>query len=453
MHISSGKRKDYPAMVTVPGKDKMQRNEQKTARLFAVMQRADDPDIARARQQIEEDLRGGATGIAVIFAGAPNAWRFGLPARADIMEKLFDGIDLANLHIRIDNHPHGQALTEKCVEFLQKKRLELKSTQITFSIDPIAVLASTGRLKMSLAALKASLPQSMSAFFSSGLPGIVLEADGRPFHNAGASRAQEIGAMLAVAHSHLQMVEEGRHHIAYALPHIGFATALDQDPARNIAKMQVLQMLWHKLQKDHGIASPVAAPIHVETSMRMMTRRDCLTNISRATAAALAAIAGGAVSLSVLPYSLPLGLPNAQARRVARNCPLVFTRETAPTALISGSALTPNAALVEKLAAAAWEEFRFFEQQGGILPSLVNGSLIRRIHKAQELRLSAYLRSKQAPIDIADFAGTADKGAAIYAQKPVSFQAEGIEQCTPLTFCRTESLLAGAAANAPGETV
>jgi len=424
-----------------------------TARPVTIMQRADDPDIARARQQIEEDLRHGATGIAVIFAGAHNAWGFGLPPRADTMEKLFDTIALANLHIRIDNHPHGQALTEKCVEFLQKRRLELKSAKITFGIDPVAGLAAGGRLKMSLAALKASLPQSMSAFFSSGLPGIVLEADGRPFHNAGAGRALEIGIMLAIARSHLQMVEEGRHHIAYALPHIGFAAALDQDPARGIVKLQVLQSLWHKLQREYyGIASPFSAPVHIETSMRMMTRHDSLSNISRATAAAFAAFAGGASSLTVLPHSLPRGLPNRAARHTALNCPLIFAREAAPAELISGRALAPNAALVEKLAAAAWEEFRLFEQEGGIWQSLVNGSLIGRIHKAQEARLAAYRRGERALVQAEEPEAGADNSSAVYAQKPVPYRPEGIEQCAPLSFRRLESLLADAADKEPAAT-
>lgn len=419
----------------------------------AVMQRADDPDIARANRQLKEDLRGGATGIAVIFEGAHNAWRFGLPAEPDTLEKLFDNVDLANLHIRIDNHPHGQALTERCVEFLQKRHIDPKSTKITFSIDPAATLAATGRLKMSLAALKASLPQSMSAFFSSGIPGIVLEADGRPFHNAGAGCAQEIGIMLAIADHHLQMVRDGRHHIAYALPHIGFATALDQDSIQGIVKLRVLQMLWHKLQAEHGIAAPFHAPIHVETSMRMMTKRSSLTNITRTSAAAFAALAGGAASLCVLPYSLPLGLPDSSARREARNCSLVFLRETAPAKLLSGNALIPNAALTEQLAANAWEEFRLVEQQGGILQSLVEGNIARRINETQDLRIASYIKGEQDIIGTTEFCDAAsaseNAGSAVYDREPASFQAEGIEHCPALSFRRIDSLFEEAAANAP----
>jgi len=418
---------------------------------FAIMPRADDPNLARANAQLKADIAGGANGVAVIFEGAHNAYGYGLPAEAASLDKLFDGVELDGLHIRIDHHPHGQALTEKCVEFLHKRRFDPKTTKITFGIDPIATLATTGRLKMSLAALKASMPQSMSAFFSAGLPGVVLEADGRIFHNAGASRAQEIGAMLAIARSHLQMVEHGRHHVAYALPHIGFATALDQDVAQSIAKLHVLQRLWQKLQAAYDIESPFPTAIHAETSMRMMTARDSRANTPRASAAAIAAIAGGASSLTVLPYSQPLGLPNAEARREARNIPLIFTREASPAELISGSALVPNAALVESLAAAAWEEFELFEKQGGILQSLTDGSLLRRISDAQDLTIASHLKGEEGIIGTTDYRADAADEDGIYDEPRREFEPQGIEHCKPLSFRRLDAIFEEAEANMPSD--
>jgi len=420
-------------------------------RAFAVLARADDPDAERASRQLKADIAGGAGGVVVVFAGAHNAFGYGLPAEAASLDKLFAGIDTEHLHIRFDNHPHGQALTEKCVEFLQKKRINPKTARLTFGIDSVAALATTGHLKMSLAALKASLPQSMSAFFSSGLPGVVLEADGRLFHNAGATRAQEIGAMLATARAHLQMVESGRHHIAYALPHIGFATALDQDPAQNIAKLQVLQRLWHKLQREYGIDAPVSAQIHAESSMRMMTARDSRLNTARTAAAAFAALAGGADSLSILPYSQPLGLPNAEARQLARLTPLVFTLEAAPAELISGSNLAPNAALVERLAAAAWAEFELIESKGGILAMLINGGLAARFNEARDLGIAACLRGEKNIAGTSIYRAEAADKAGIYPQKPHKFTPQGIKHCEPLMPMRLDELYEQAVANAPGD--
>ena len=69
---------------------------------WSVMQRADDPDIERARFQLKEDIANGATGIALIFEGANSAYGFGLPAKAETIPTLFDGVSLDGLHIRVD---------------------------------------------------------------------------------------------------------------------------------------------------------------------------------------------------------------------------------------------------------------------------------------------------------------------------------------------------------------
>jgi len=443
--------RDLQAMSIRPSKSTFSRGNQASGAAMAVLARADDPDTERANRQLKADLAGGAQGVAVIFEGAHNAYGYGLPVEAESLETLFAGIDTDSIYIRFDNHPHGQSFTEKCVEFLQKRRINPKTARLTFSIDPIAVLATAGHLKMSLAALKASMPQSMSAFFSAGLPGVVLEADGRPFHNAGATRAQEIGVMLSIARAHLQMVESGRHHIAYALPHIGFATALDQDAAQNIAKLQVLQHLWHRLQREYGIDNPLSAQIHVETSMRMMTARDSALNTARTAAAAFAAAAGRAGTISVLPYSQPLGLPDADARRLARLTPLIFTRENTPPELISGTSLAPNAALVENMAAAAWDEFQLFESKGGILAMLTDGSLAARFNEARDLGIAACLRGEKSIIGTSIYrAENADK-AGIYPLSPRCFVPQGIKHCTPLAQMRLDSLYEDAQANAPSD--
>lgn len=418
--------------------------------VWSVMQRADDPDIKRARQQLVDDLANGATGVALIFEGANSAFGFGLPAKVETIPTLFDGLDLDGIHIRLDNHPHGRAIADGFIDYLQQRRINPNRTQLTFSTDPTAVLATTGKLKMSIAALKASLPQSMSGFFSSGIPGVVLEADGRPYHNAGATAAQEIGAMLSVALGHLKMVEEARHHIVYALPHIGFATALDQDPAMGLAKMRTIRHLWRKLQEERGVPTPFPAVIHVETSMRMMTRMDAETNIARASMAAYAAVSGGASSLSILPHSFVFGLPDSAARRIARNSQRILIDENA-----TPLSKHPNrrAADADALAEAAWQEFQRLEDEGGIMQSLIDGNLERRIEEARDLRLVSYHKKERAIVGTSIFTAAQTEPFGILDAKPKAFIAEGITHCQPLARGRWDEDLLEVQKMAPVELV
>ncbi|MFZ1681485.1 MAG: methylmalonyl-CoA mutase, partial [Rhizobiaceae bacterium] len=62
---------------------------------WTVMARVDDPDPARAARQACDDLMNGATGLAVVFEGAPNAFGYGLPANPDALATVLDGVDLS----------------------------------------------------------------------------------------------------------------------------------------------------------------------------------------------------------------------------------------------------------------------------------------------------------------------------------------------------------------------
>ena len=60
----------------------------------------------------------------------------------------------------------------------------------------------------------------------------------------------------------------------------------------------------------------------------MMTARDPYVNVMRGAIAAFSAGLGGADSVSVLPHTLAVGLPDSLARRLARNGQLILLRES-----------------------------------------------------------------------------------------------------------------------------
>lgn len=360
-------------------------------RPWAVLQRIDDTDPDRAAVQVKDDLEHGATGLSLVFAGAPNAFGYGLPASEAALEAVLKDVPLNRAHVRIDVHPASRAMADWLVGLLGKRRADPSKLSLCFGIDPAAIFAGTGRLRMSIEALKASMPQSLAHFFGLGVPGILLEADGRVYHNAGATEAQELGAMLSAALTHLRLFQDARQALVYAAPHIGFALSVDQDQFLSMAKIRALRRLWAKVRQDCAIP-PSPATIHAETSWRMLTAKDCETNILRNTIAAFAAAAGGADTLAVIPHTIPHGLPDASARRIARNTQLVMMGEShldfvADPGCGSGSL----EALTEALCEAAWSEFRQLEAEGGILDSLLAGHIQGRIVAARDERAKSYV--------------------------------------------------------------
>src|SRR5690606_33880344 len=157
---------------------------------------------------------------------------------------------------------------------------------------------------------------------------------------------------------------------------------------------RALRRLWSHLQETCGIA-PSPAKVHVETSYRMLSASDPETNILRSTLAAAAAAAGGADTISVVPHTMPNGLPERRARRLARNAQLVLSTETHLSSLTDPSASTEDLdILTASMCAAAWEEFRQIESEGGLLSSLAAGHVQRRVAHARAHRLETLRAGK-----------------------------------------------------------
>ncbi|MER8841788.1 methylmalonyl-CoA mutase subunit beta [Mesorhizobium sp. M0913] len=411
---------------------------------WIVSQRIDDPDIGRASAQALEDVAQGATGLSLVFEGAPNAFGYGLPRTAEALEGVLDGVPLNRIQIRIDAHPWSRAVADWLVAFLTKRRSDPAKLNLSFGIDPAAIFAGTGRLRMSIEALQASMPQSLAHFFSMGVPGVLLEADGRVFHNAGATDAQELGTMLASAVSYLRLFEKARQPLVYAAPHIGFALSVDQDQFVSTAKVRALRRLWARVQEACSIP-PSTASIHAETSFRMMTAADPETNILRTTIAAFAAAAGGADSIAILPHTIAHGLPAGFARRVARNAQLIMANESHIDHVadpVCGSGAVE--ALTAELCAAAWQEFQQIEAEGGVLTSLEQGHIQRRVQAASARRNTAYQAGERAIVGTTLHPSKTERPVETLAAERRPAFTEGVAVCEPLFPIRIDQSIGAA---------
>jgi len=355
---------------------------------WRVMQRVDDPDPVRAAAQATDDLKNGANGLSLVFAGAPNAFGFGLPSNLEGLRAALQDVPLHGVHLRVDVHPQSRASIDWVAQLFQERQVNTTGVHLSFGVDPASLFVGTGQLRMSLEALEASLPQSLGGFFALSLPGVLLEADGRVYHNAGASVTQELGIMLASASSYLKMFEDARQPPVYAMPHLGFATSMDQDLLSSTAKLRALRLLWARMLRDYGI-EPKPVPIHAETSFRMLSARDVETNIVRTTMATFAAAVGGADSISVLPHTMPLTLPEADARRLALNTSLVQGFETSAQELISAQSDFVDS-LVERYCDSGWDEYKRIEADGGVLRSIASGTLQARIAEERNEQLKRH---------------------------------------------------------------
>jgi len=137
----------------------------------------------------------------------------------------------------------------------------------------------------------------------------------------------------------------------------------------------------------------MAIPIQTTGSARVYTPQDPDSNILRNTAMLLAATAGGAEVVSVLPHNtndLDFGL------RIARNISHLLVQEGYTNTTIEmakGSWYLDE--LTHKLAIAAWELFLTIESKGGYFASLANGFIAELCQDSAEKRAIAYAEGKE----------------------------------------------------------
>ena len=294
---------------------------------------------------------------------------------------------------------------------------------------------------MSVEAVRASLPQSLAHYFAMGLPGLLLEADGRILHNAGATEAQELGAIVASAVWYLRLFEEARQPLIHALSKIGFTVAVDQDQFLSMAKIRALRMLWARVAESCSL-EPQPASIHAETSYRMMSKRDPETNILRNTIACFAAATGGADTIAVLPHTIAHGLPDPFARRIARNTQVILADES-HVGFVSDPAAGSGAidALTNALCAAAWEEFRRIEAEGGIFESLQADKLQKRVRSARRERAETLRSGERAIVGTTLYPAETERQVKVLPVDDRSEPEEGPIYCERLDAIRDDELL------------
>jgi methylmalonyl-CoA mutase len=124
----------------------------------------------------------------------------------------------------------------------------------------------------------------------------------------------------------------------------------------------------------------------------MMTKRDPYMNMLRATIAAFSAGLGGADSVTVLPYTAALGLPDAFARRVARNTQLVLIEEANVHRVAdAGAGAGAIESITDELCAAAWRLFQGIEAAGGAAEALASGYIqqaVTSVRKEREVNVA-----------------------------------------------------------------
>jgi methylmalonyl-CoA mutase len=366
---------------------------------WSVIQRMDHPEPLAANEIAQDDIENGAAGLAVVFAGAPSSRGFGLgTADARSIGLALKDLPLHRLALRLEAGGRSWEAASALVEVIAARSLNPERMAISFGIDPIGAWAAQGGLTREWdeeSRLILDIVQRLAQEFR----GPYLAADGRVYHDAGMSPAQELGACLATAVAYLRLIER-RLDEAKAAQAIGTTLAADADIFMTLAKFRAVRLLWRQVALSCGLPES-RLKIHAESSFRMMTRQDSHGNLLRNVAAVVAAGLGGADSICALPFSLARGLPDSFARRMGRNVQSILTHESNLHRVqdaAAGSGYVEH--LTTALAERAWRFFQEIEGHGGMRAALDQGIIRDAARAARETRESEIRAGKRVIIGV-----------------------------------------------------
>ena len=356
-----------------------------------------EPDAAKANAEILEDLAGGATSIWLLLNGARKAAaaRDGVVIeQPNDLRRVLKDVP-ASVPIAFDAGRRAAWLGRMLPEAIP----DLRGATIFLNLDSIAAAAVSDGMTGAEAGLVAQIAALSPASRTIGI-------DTRPYHDAGATPAQELGIAAAAGVAYLAPTigVEGLD-LASAMRQIAFILVTDADFLLSAAKLRAFRRIWARVLDAFG-APAAMHEVHIAaiSSERMMTRRDPHTNILRTTAAAFAAAIGGANAITILPYTSRLGAPGSHARRLARNTQNILMEECGLGRVIdaAGGAFGIER-LTEDLAQQGWAEFKAIEARHGIAPALTSGYIRDRIAQSWEVARARIAQRSRLITGITDF--------------------------------------------------
>ncbi|MFE3409007.1 methylmalonyl-CoA mutase family protein [Streptomyces mirabilis] len=342
------------------------------------------------------DLENGVTSLWLV-AGAD-----GIPVSS--LDRVLDGVYLDLAPVVLDAGRDVEPAARELLRLYQERGVAKEAARGNLGADPLGHEARTGDGGFDFAPVAA-----LAGLCAEEYPGLrALTVDALPYHEAGGSAAQELGSSLATGVAYLRELTEAGLSVQQAVAQLEFRYSATADQFLTIAKLRAARRLWARVTEVCG--APGGQVQHAVTSPVMMSRRDPWVNMLRTTVATLAAGVGGADAVTVLPFDHALGLPDAFARRIARNTSTILVEESHLSRVIDpagGSWYVER--LTDELAHAGWEFFQWIEREGGQATALRSGRLGQDLARTWEAR-SAKLAERREPVTgVSEFPNLAER--------------------------------------------
>lgn len=356
----------------LPGEFPYLRGNRKTAD-WVITENITASGIEESNRLAREAVNMGAGSLYLYTEVAPHEGMLGgdirgvpLQQQAD-MEKLLDGIDLAEVSVCFDAGVASPLYHSMFLNELERQNLGTSEATASFCYDPFTWGARHGRWSNKGDRIGEIITDLIRS------PYHTLSVNGTFYHQCGSTMAQELGIALAIGSEFLAHAATQGIDISKAARSVHMKLPVGSYYFPEIAKFRAVRLLWSKVVSayDEEAGHQAKLMIRAETSPWNKTASDPYNNILRSTTEAMAAIAGGADSIRIEPFDSRFRQPSAFSQRIARNIHHILRHESylhMVTDPAAGSYYVEQ--LTDEIASASWDFFKFLEQQGGFSKTL-----------------------------------------------------------------------------------
>jgi methylmalonyl-CoA mutase len=214
---------------------------------------------------------------------------------------------------------------------------------------------------------------------------------GEEFEESGATAVEEVGFTLAAAIDFMAEMQERKVNADRAAASLTFSFSIGANYFFQIAKLRAFRMMWAQaVESFGGTRDSAKAHIHARTSRWNETIYAPRANVLRGTTEAMAAIFGGADSITVAPFDECYKRPDEASRRLARNTQIILKQE----ALLS-RVTDPGAGsyflevITDFIARDGWKIMQGIEAIGGYQKAVKDGLIAQALEKSMAAREEA----------------------------------------------------------------
>lgn len=356
---------------------------------------AADPDPNAA---VRDELANGATSVWLDLRGTT--------VTPGSLADLLAGVHLEMVALVLQADDPATA-TAALAEVWADRGLPLTDARGCLGFDPLGTAAVAGTTGPVADGLAAAVRAAGTVAGSGGAVRALL-ADATPYHDAGASEADEVAIALATGVAYVRALVEAGLDVDTAFAQVEFRLAATDAQFPTVAKLRAARLAWARVAQAWGASEQAGAMRqHAVTSRAMLTRHDVWVNLLRSTVAVFAAGVGGADAVTALPHDTRLQqghAPTDLARRLARNTQTILVEESHLGRVIDpagGSWFVED--LTVGLAQRAWARFQQVEAAGGMAAALGSGLVAGWLEQTRAARAARVAHRTQPITGVSEF--------------------------------------------------